>query len=329
MVSLSQAQKLLLSNLMEISVIMPVLNERRFIPEQCARLLQQDPGVDWEIIFADNGSTDGTLEWLQNWVRTAPVPACVIDASQIAGCAHARNEALRLCKGRYVACCDGDDRVSPQWLISLYALAADTTVVTGPMRRWDSKRNRYRSVIDSTRTSFLGILPFAYGGNVLFPRKALVDCGGWDESLIASQDIDLSWRLLQLGLTMKSHPGAWIDYRDQISLWARFRRQYIYSVYGVILLIKYLPQYPESIYPGRMLIKELFQPKHNRGQPWDSLTLWYRTLGRQLAYVSQYPKWRRARRALAQHYHDSNESPDPCLADRTVTSENKTYSPSR
>lgn len=48
---------------MKVSVIIPVLNERGCLPENLAALKNQN----WvhEVIVADGGSTDGTLEWLR------------------------------------------------------------------------------------------------------------------------------------------------------------------------------------------------------------------------------------------------------------------------
>ena len=44
-----------------ISVVIPCLNEVEFIDATLESLLTQEPpGVDWEVIVADGGSTDGT-----------------------------------------------------------------------------------------------------------------------------------------------------------------------------------------------------------------------------------------------------------------------------
>ncbi|MGB0195104.1 MAG: glycosyltransferase, partial [Flavobacteriales bacterium] len=51
-----------------ISVVIPCLNEVEFIDATLESLLRQEPpGVDWEVIVADGGSTDGTREKLEEW----------------------------------------------------------------------------------------------------------------------------------------------------------------------------------------------------------------------------------------------------------------------
>ena len=57
-----------------ISVVIPCLNEVEFIDATLESLLRQEPpGVDWEVIVADGGSTDGTREKIENWSKRHPV----------------------------------------------------------------------------------------------------------------------------------------------------------------------------------------------------------------------------------------------------------------
>jgi glycosyltransferase involved in cell wall biosynthesis len=49
---------------MKFSVVIPVYNERRYVGEVLARV--QAVGIDKEIVIVDDGSTDGTREYLQH-----------------------------------------------------------------------------------------------------------------------------------------------------------------------------------------------------------------------------------------------------------------------
>ena len=53
----------------ELSVIIPTLNERPNIEELVRRLDLCLDGVDWEVVFVDDDSTDGTLDVLQDLAR--------------------------------------------------------------------------------------------------------------------------------------------------------------------------------------------------------------------------------------------------------------------
>lgn len=50
---------------MRLSVIIPVYNERQYIEKVLERVVQALPSVEKEIIIVDDGSTDGTREWLK------------------------------------------------------------------------------------------------------------------------------------------------------------------------------------------------------------------------------------------------------------------------
>ena len=52
----------------EVSVIVPTYNRRAMVAEAIASVMAQR-GVAFELIVVDDGSTDGTLEWL--WERLA------------------------------------------------------------------------------------------------------------------------------------------------------------------------------------------------------------------------------------------------------------------
>jgi glycosyltransferase involved in cell wall biosynthesis len=54
----------------QLSIIVPVYNERDTIHELLARVLAVD--LDKELIVVDDGSTDGTAEWLEAWRQGQP-----------------------------------------------------------------------------------------------------------------------------------------------------------------------------------------------------------------------------------------------------------------
>ena len=92
-----------------VTVIVPVYNGEAFIGEALDSALAQDlDGV--EVIVVDDGSTDGTREIVKDMAGVQYV------WQQNQGPAAARNTALELARGEFVAFLDADDRIPPSKL---------------------------------------------------------------------------------------------------------------------------------------------------------------------------------------------------------------------
>ena len=63
--------------------------------------------VPWQLVVVDNGSTDGSWQWLQSLKSTANLRVDVV-AEPAAGLSHARNAGLRKARGDIVAFTDDD-----------------------------------------------------------------------------------------------------------------------------------------------------------------------------------------------------------------------------
>lgn len=57
-----------------LSIVVPVYNERRFLPRLLRAAMLALPGVDREIVLVDDGSTDGTREWIKSTFPAAANP---------------------------------------------------------------------------------------------------------------------------------------------------------------------------------------------------------------------------------------------------------------
>lgn len=99
-----------------ISIIMPCYNAAAYLPQSMGSVLSQT-FVNWELIAVDDGSSDGTLAWLQ--AQTDPRLRVYAQANQ--GVSAARNAGLRLARGKYVAFLDADDTWAPAFLEKLLA----------------------------------------------------------------------------------------------------------------------------------------------------------------------------------------------------------------
>lgn len=96
-----------------ISVIIPVYNAEKYLP-QCLDSLLKQTYTDFEAVCVDDGSTDGSLEILQEYaakdarIKVFPRPN--------RGCSAARNLGLDKVCGEYVTFLDADDLLHSQFL---------------------------------------------------------------------------------------------------------------------------------------------------------------------------------------------------------------------
>lgn len=93
---------------MFLSIIVPVYNAERYLPECLGSLLRQDiPREDYEILCVNDGSRDGSLEILRRFAREAG-NVTVIDKEN-GGVTTARNAGLAAARGDYIWFVDADD----------------------------------------------------------------------------------------------------------------------------------------------------------------------------------------------------------------------------
>lgn len=92
-----------------ISVVIPVYNRKTIILEAINSVLQQEP-KNYEIIAVDDGSTDGTTDYLES----LKLPIQIIKKEN-GGISSARNVGIKIARGEYIAFLDSDDL----WLVGI------------------------------------------------------------------------------------------------------------------------------------------------------------------------------------------------------------------
>lgn len=106
-----------------VSVILPVYNARDTLPETIAGLKAQTLR-DAEFIFVDDGSTDDSVELLEQFRREDDRVSVYRQQNQYAGVA--RNNGLSHARGTYVLFLDADDLFEPELLERTVAAAEAT-----------------------------------------------------------------------------------------------------------------------------------------------------------------------------------------------------------
>jgi len=216
-----------------ISVVMPVRNGLPWLEAQLQSLVDQEYDGEWELIIADNGSTDGSPAVARQWSDRHP-RIRFVDASTLEGAPAARNAGVRSALGDMLLFCDADDVVQKNWLASFARALEEVDVVAGVFDFW--ALNGLRSLPPKPASMRqLGFLPAGLGANLAVRRPAFESVGGFAEELLIGEDIDLCWRLQLAGYRFVIEFGAVVLKRERRDFLQIFRRAAAYGRSGPAL----------------------------------------------------------------------------------------------
>jgi len=237
-----------------VSVVIPAYNEA----ENVARCLQAIAGQDYpwdryEVIVADNGSSDETVKIAKSH------GARVVHAVR-PGPAAARNVGAHGARGDILAFIDCDCVASRQWLNQLSDGFDDEGVgaVAGEIRI-GAARTEFERLLGSinylSQAKHLEnpIMPFAATANVAYRRHVFETLGGFDESLRVGEDADLSWRLQRdLDLRIGFQPQAEVEHVRvrESTLWGFCKQRWMHGR-GIVARRR---KYPDLVHPPTLRV---------------------------------------------------------------------------
>ena len=217
-----------------VSVVIPVYNAREHLDDLLSELVRQDFQGEWEIVVADNGSTDGSSELVERRRPELP-PVRFVDASAQRGAAYARNVGADHANGDLLLFCDADDLVSQGWVRHMAEAANGgaglllcSDDVLDNQGSWRPPRKR----IDRGSFSFL---PWGRGTCIGATKEAFDHVDGFDTDLLTGQDVDFCWRVQLAGFRCELVPDAVAYYRLRATPRALSRQQFRFGCATVVL----------------------------------------------------------------------------------------------
>ena len=105
--------------MIKTSVIIPVYNTKEYL-EECIESVLAQTQKEIEIIIIDDGSCDGSLEIIDDYVRKYPF-ICKLQQNHLFQ-GTARNRGLEIAKGEYIYFMDSDDAIKPDLFSRCYDL---------------------------------------------------------------------------------------------------------------------------------------------------------------------------------------------------------------
>ena len=107
-----------------ITVIIPNFNGMKFLPDCIASLKKQTAG-EFEILIVDNGSKDGSLEWIKE-EKTKDTRISLIELPENKGFAGGVNAGLRAVDSEFVILLNNDTVAEPDFIEKLYERIKDS-----------------------------------------------------------------------------------------------------------------------------------------------------------------------------------------------------------
>jgi GT2 family glycosyltransferase len=199
----------------------------------CIRSLLATDYPDWEIVIVDNGSDDGTAEWLKEFPAEADkhnVAVRLLFNSGNVGCSTARNQGIEISTGELVAFCDNDVALrSRKWLKIMEKDLRDTNAgMVGPKIIFPFEPFNIQcagaAVTRSGRIQFIGRgedrndplynsrreVQCLISACCMTKKSVLDKVGGFDEAFnpVEYEDIDLCYRMRSQGYCIFYNPAA-------------------------------------------------------------------------------------------------------------------------
>ena len=222
----------------EISVILPVLNEEKYLEDAVNAILAQQYDGKIEVILAVAPSDDRTLEIAQRLHMNDP--RVVIVENPSGRTAAGLNLAIAASQYSIIVRVDGHANI-PNNYCELVSEVLETTgaVNVGGVMAAEGKSLFEKSVARAMRSPLgVGASRFHTGGSAgevdtvylgAFRKEALLAAGGFDERFTRAQDWELNFRLRQAGGVVYFDPRLVVTYRPRSTVKALAKQYFEYG----------------------------------------------------------------------------------------------------
>lgn len=263
----------------KVAIVIPHVKGEEIL-RRCLLSLKKTTYTDYEIVIIDNGSTDGSVDRIQNEFPEVCVLRSPINLGFAGGC----NLGIRSTQSPYVVLLNNDTEVTENWLGPLIEEMDKDPSVAAVQPKLLSLENRERFDYCGAAGGEIDLFgyPFAWGrlfdsieidegqyddrkqvfwatgAATVLRRSALDSVGLMDETFFAHmEEIDLNWRLQWAGYRVVVVPSALIYHHTGATLGTEQLRKMVLNHRNSLLMI--LKNYTEStlfwLLPLRVLLE--------------------------------------------------------------------------
>jgi len=225
---------------MRASIVIPTFNRLDQLQTVIVAVQRQvrPPDTDLEVVVVDDGSSDGTSDWLETQIGN---PGFMAIRQQNSGPARARNRGVEAASGDLILFRGDDTEPQPGWLCShleehrlfggpgplaVLGYTSFSPDIESPFLRFINEYGAqfgYLLIEDPRAVPF----NFFYTSNISLPRSELIRLGGFREDFPAAawEDIEFAYRAVGDGLKIHYQPQARTLHRHCIRPRTFCRRQ--------------------------------------------------------------------------------------------------------
>ena len=216
----------------KVSIVIPVYNQVGYTYACLASILENTNDVSYEIIIADDVSSDATKE-IGNYVKNIGVCRNMVNMGFLKNC----NNAVRYARGEYVMFLNNDTQVTPNWLSSLVELIeADSSIgmVGSKLIYPDGRLQEAGGILwsdgsgwnygrldnpDKSQYNYVKDVDYISGAAILLSNKLWKEIGGFDELFAPAycEDSDLAFAVRNKGFRVVYQPRSVVIHFEGIS----------------------------------------------------------------------------------------------------------------
>ena len=219
---------------------------RRELSRACLESLAGQQGPAFEVIFVDNGSSDGSAGMAEEFSIASGLNIGIIRNSRNCGFCEANNQGIAQARGQFVALLNNDAEADGLWLAQLHSAfkgRADVGMAASKILVWEDparidkvghliypdgqNRGRGTGEIDQGQYDAVEEVLWPDGCAAMYRKSMLDQIGGFDEDLFAyADDAELGlrariagWRCLYApGARVRHHRGSTLGLRSMTRL---------------------------------------------------------------------------------------------------------------
>ena len=215
------------------SIIIPVFNQVNYT-SQCVDRIRSNTISPYELIIINNGSTDGTKDYLESLKSTG---IKIQHLSENTGFVNACNQGARLASGEYLVFLNNDTLPEDGWLEALISAAEKIPNVgavgakllypdgvlqeAGSLVFSDSTPWNYgkRDDAEKPQYNYIREAPYCSAACLLIRRKLFEQIGGFDKRYSPAywEDVDLAFEVRKRGLKVLYQPAARIVHFEGVT----------------------------------------------------------------------------------------------------------------